>query len=144
MVGLEAGTDFVMHDGMVSRALVGLRFYDTFELAVGAKLMVHRGEQEEGEEEKHRVSWMAFARLAFNFDLDAHRIVSLPAGVDVGGGHAQIDVRALLGIRFRLADSFHLGIYPFNPTYTRFKDKSLKRKVGWWSFPTNVALTFGF
>ena len=63
---------------------------------------------------------------------------------DVGGGHALIHVRVNLGLRVRLTRWLHIGLYPFNPTYTHFKDDALKQDLAWWSFPTELELTFAF
>ena len=85
-------------------------------------------------------SWMGFFRLNWHCDLDARRRVALPIGADVGTGHSQVFVKVNLGLRIRLTSFMSLGIFPFNPTFTKFKDETLERKFGWWSFPTNFEL----
>lgn len=137
--GLEGGGDLLIRDGGTAQAMVGMRILDVLELGVGAHLLVHRGS---GVDEPHRASWMGVFRLNLHFDLDARRRVALPIGVDVGTGHATIYTRLNLGVRVRLTRHLSLGLYPFNPTYTAFKDDTLKRKFGWWSFPTTIDLSF--
>lgn len=139
-IGLvEGGADLMLQDGGNAQALVGIRILDVLELAAGAHLMIHRGASEEG---PHRTSWIGVFRLNLHFDIDAQRWVALPMGVDVGIGHATIYTRFNLGIRFRLTRRLSLGVYPFNPTYAEFKDTALKRKHGWWSFPSTIDLSF--
>jgi hypothetical protein len=143
---LETGSDLVLHDGLTSILLAGIRLYDVVEIAAGAKMLIHRGNEKRanGEKQDFRASWIAVARVLAHLDLGSRRRVALPIGIEGGLGHAQVDVRAILGIRFRLTDYLHLGIYPFNPAYTRFKDKKLKTKLGWWSFATTIDLTAAF
>ena len=84
--------------------------------------------------------------VVFSFNLhlalDSRRIVALPIGFDIGSGHSQIHVRGILGIRFRVLPWLNIGLYPFNPTYSRFTNDELKRKYQWWSFPTTIDLNF--
>lgn len=143
---LETGTDLVTHDGMTTTALVGMRLYDVLEISAGAKLLLHRGVELEpdGRKQELRTSWIALGRVVAHLDMDTKRRVALPIGFEIGAGHAQIDVRAVLGVRFRLTGYLHLGLYPFNPAYTRFEDEKLERKLGWWSFPTTMDLSFSF
>jgi hypothetical protein len=129
---------------MMATALAGIRLYDVFELSAGVKFLLHRGMEQEGEKQDFRTSWIALGRIAAHLDLDARRIVALPIGVEVGAGHAKIDIRAVWGIRFRLNDYLHLGLYPFNPSYTRFENEDLQRKLGWWSFPSTLDMSFAF
>jgi len=140
---VEGGSDLTMHDGGSVQALLGMRIYDTFELALGARMLVHRGTRT-NTPQKHRSSWMAVLRANFHLDLDANRRVALPLGVDIGTGQATVYVRMNFGLRVRLAQFLHLGLYPFNITYTRFKDDNLMRDYEWWSFPSSLDLMFSF
>lgn len=137
------GSDLVTHDSLSSAAFVGLRAYNAFELAVGARLYHHHGTRDPNAA-GYRTSWMAVLRVGAHLDLDARRRVALPIGLDVGGGHAMIHLRLNLGIRIRLTPWLHVGLYLFNPTYTHFKDETLKQDIAWWSFPTELELAFSF
>jgi len=140
LIGLvEGGGDLLIRDGGNAQALVGIRILDVLELAVGAHMMVHRGESQDG---PLSTSWIGVFRLNFHFDLDAKRRVALPIGFDVGLGHATFYARLNLGVRVRLTKRLSLGIYPFNPTYAEFKNTDLRRKSGWWSFPSTLDLSF--
>ncbi len=139
-IGLvEGGGDLLLQDGGTAQALVGMRILDVLELAAGAHLMIHRGERQDG---PHSASWMGVFRVNLHFDLGARRRVALPIGFDVGAGHATIYARLNLGIRVRLTKNLSLGVYPFNPTYAEFKNTDLRRKSGWWSFPSTIDLSF--
>ncbi len=137
------GTDLTTHDSLTSAAFVGLRAYDAFELALGARLYRHHGTRDDTPQ-SYQTSWMAVVRMGAHLDLDARRWVALPIGFDVGGGSAKFHLRINLGIRIRLTRWMHLGIYPFNPTYTHFKDETLKQDIAWWSFPTELELALTF
>jgi len=140
---VAVGTDLITHDSVNSVAFVGFRAFDAFELAVGARLYRHHGTRLSTHQE-YQTSWMAVLRIGAHLDLDARRWVALPIGVDVGTGHAMVHIRVNLGVRIRLTRWLHLGIYPFNPTYTHFKDDTLKQEIGWWSFPSDLELAFTF
>ncbi|MFH2009200.1 MAG: hypothetical protein ABI333_21605 [bacterium] len=140
---LEGGSDLTMHDGGSVQALLGLRIYDALELGLGARMLVHRGTRT-ATPQTHRSSWMAVLRVNAHLDLDANRRVALPLGFDVGTGQATVYVRMTFGLRVRVARFLHVGLYPFNPTYTRFKDDTLLRDYEWWSFPSSLDLLFTF
>ncbi|MFH2009032.1 MAG: hypothetical protein ABI333_20750 [bacterium] len=142
--GIEGGTDFLLTDGGNAGAFIGMRLADVVELGAGARMMVHRGAEEAAAGQRHHTSWIGFGRFNLHFDLDAARRVALPLGVDLGGGHASLYVRVNFGIRVRVARYVSLGLYPFNPTFAKFKDEALKRDNGWWSFPTNMDVAFAF
>jgi len=116
-----------------------MRILDVLELAAGAHLMIHRGEDQT---QDHRASWIGVFRLNLHFDVDARRRFALPLGFDLGAGQATFYARLNFGLRIRVTRRLSLGIYPFNPTYAQFKDTTLKRKTGWWSFPTTIDLSF--
>lgn len=139
-IGLvEGGADLLIRDGGSAQALVGMRILDVLELAAGAHMLVHRGESDASTQ---RTSWIGIFRLNLHFDLDARRRVALPIGFDLGAGHATFYARLNLGVRVRLTRRLSIGIYPFNPTYAEFKDTNLRRKTGWWSFPSTIDLSF--
>ncbi|MDY0000671.1 MAG: hypothetical protein RBU30_05210 [Polyangia bacterium] len=140
---IEGGGDLYYHDGGTFLAYAGLRFANVLELGGGALLLRHRGSETVTPQEL-RSSWMGFGRLLLHLDIDSARRVALPLGVDLGSGQSRIHVRTILGIRVRLWDQLSLGLYPFNPTYTQFKDNDLRRSVGWWSFPTTLELSYAF
>jgi hypothetical protein len=140
---LGIGSDLTTYDTLSSSAFLGFRAYDAFEMALGARLYRHRGTRATTPQDFQN-SWMAVLRLGAHLDLDARRWVALPIGVDVGGGTAQFHMRINLGIRIRVARWLHVGLYPFNPTYTHFKDETLKQNIAWWSFPTELELAFTF
>ncbi len=143
LASVSAGSDLVTHDSLSAAGFIGLRAYDAFELAIGARQYYHHGTREAAEE-RYQSSWMAVLRIGAHLDLDARRWVALPIGLDIGGGHAQLHIRMNLGIRIRLTRWMHLGLYPFNPTYTLFKDQALKQEIAWWSFPSELELAFTF
>jgi hypothetical protein len=142
LIGLvEGGSDLLLTDGGHVQALMGMRILDVLELAAGAHLMIHRGDPQT-QDQAHRASWIGVFRLNLHFDVDARRRVALPLGFDVGVGQATFYARLNFGVRVRLTRQLSLGIYPFNPTYAEFKDTTLRRTNGWWSFPTTIDLSF--
>lgn len=140
---MGGGSDLVTHDSVSSAGFIGLRAYNTFDLAIGARLYYHHGTRAAASPQ-YSTSWMAVLRIGAHLDLDPGRWVALPLGVDVGIGHALFHIRVNLGIRIRLTRWMHLGLYPFNPTYTLFEDKTLKQDIAWWSFPSELELSFTF
>ncbi len=93
-----------------------------------------------------RASYIGFGRVGLNIDLDAGRYVSVPISVDLGTGD-QVDRqwRINWGLRVRPLDWLWIGIYPFSPTHTVYReDKELRDRRAGWSFPSSVELGFSF
>lgn len=85
-----------------------------------------------------------FLRAGATFYLeDTHRI-GVPVLFDAGfGSNVAIETRIALGVRLRLFDSFMLGIYPFIPTYTRYRAPERYGDARW-TIPTAIETSFAF
>lgn len=120
-------------------ALVSFRFKDFFELGFGYRMLAPGAPSTS-------VYGMFLTRFDMLARLDAHRRLAIVVGDAFGGGgrvsfHEQVD----LGLRVRLWDDLALGLYPFNPTYTRWKEAEWNAlSTSRWSFPTRVELTASF
>ncbi|HEY3358461.1 MAG TPA: hypothetical protein VGQ83_34760 [Polyangia bacterium] len=141
---VEGGTDFSLGAGGTAAALAGIRVFDALELAGGVRLIAIPDEPGvSGSPVRSR--WLAFGRLLAHCDLDSERRVALPIGLDVGGGQAELHLRAVLGLRLRFWEGVSLGVYPYNPTFTSFADgRGERRSAGWFTFPTTTELSFTF
>jgi hypothetical protein len=141
---VEGGTDFSLGAGGTMAALVGLRLSDVVELGGGAR-MIATPEQPGVAGSPVRARWLAVGRFLLHCDVDSHRRVALPIGVDAGAGQAELHVRAVLGVRVRLWEDLWLGVYPYNPTYTSFADGlGYRSSAGWFTFPTTAEVSFAF
>lgn len=151
LVSADTATEVHRWTGIQSSVAVGLRFWDLFELSGGARylytpLVLVEGNRcidaagamcEARSSEPlplgQRSSWLGFARLDLNLDLDARRRVALRLGSEFGaGGAVQFQGRLNFGLRIRLTQTWFLGAFGFNPTYTRFgRDELLAPASGW-------------
>jgi len=88
---------------------------------------------------------LGFARVGIHAEIDARRRFAFPFSIDLGGGR---DVgfysRLNFGLRVRLDEDWALGLYAFNPTYTRYKAGSGLLDTPRWSFPSGIEATFVF
>ena len=92
----------------------------------------------------HRATF--FGYMGGNFTLDSGGWVSIPFGVDIGGGKdVKVFGRAKMGIRINPTNWLFVGVYPFNPTYSYIDSQAtaLSRRNEW-TFPTTLEVGFRF
>jgi len=141
---LEGGTDFTLARNATTAVALGLRFVDTLELAGGLRLIASP-DNPQSPTSPVDTSAVVFGRLILNLDVDSHRRVALPFGVDVGAGQADFHGRLVAGVRVRVYEGLSLGVYPFNPTFTAFAEDSRQRSdLGWFTFPTTAEVSYSY
>ncbi|MCA9672073.1 MAG: hypothetical protein KC503_41045, partial [Myxococcales bacterium] len=139
----ELGTQ--LHDaiGMTNAISVGMRINNIFELGGGVRYLVtERAAGNDGF--SHRATF--FGYMGGNFTLDSGGWVSIPFGVDIGGGKdVKVFGRAKMGIRINPTNWLFVGVYPFNPTYSYIDSQAtaLSRRNEW-TFPTTLEVGFRF
>jgi|GEM_PF-5926684 hypothetical protein len=139
---LGTGTDFRNGDQVQTDVQIGVRFLRTIELGAGARNIVSGTATRD---DKVSSNFVGFFHFGLNFELDAAQRVSIPIGFDVGkGGPVELHAKTLLGLRVRVHDRIHLGVYPFNPTYSRFENSHSYAQKSRWSFPTSLELSTNF
>ena len=139
------GTDFRETNGLSDSLTLGIRFAELFELGGGFRHMLVDHTPEGASKSQKDSSYLGFIRAGMHIDLDAGRYVAVPMSMDIGfGDPVRVQWRFNWGLRVRPADWLWIGIYPFSPTYTSYKDKSRLAAADKWSFPTSVELGFSF
>lgn len=92
-----------------------------------------------------RPDLLGFARVGIHAEIDAHRRFAFPFALDLGAGRdLAFYARLAFGLRVRIDDDWALGLYAFNPTYTRYKAGTAQLDAPRWSFPSGVEATFTF
>jgi hypothetical protein len=144
VAAVDGGSDFTLRASGTFGAFIGMRLSEVTEIGAGLRLNASP-EYPEDPNSRMRSSPIAFGRLVGHFDLDAARRVALPIGFDAGGGDAKGYVRLVLGIRIRVFDTFSIGLYPLNPTFTYFSDARRERDdTGWFGFPSTLEVVYTY
>ena len=138
------GADLRKPMGLCDSLTVGIRLAELFELGVGFRHMVIAHDSSSGDITRDS-SYAAFLRLGLHIDLMDSRFLAVPISVDLGlGDPFRSQWRLNWGFSARLTPWMSLGIYPFSPTYTVYKEDTRLANAPRWSFPTSVELAFTF
>ncbi len=142
----SVGSDLRSTDGLVDSLAIGVRFAELFELGGGFRhMLVDHPVFESPSEREKSSTYLGFLRAGLNIDLDAGRYVAVPISVDLGfGDAASLQWRLSWGLRVRPADWLWIGIYPFSPTYTKYRANKRLAIAERWSFPTSLEVGFAF
>ncbi len=138
------GADLRKPMGLSDSLTVGIRLAELFELGVGFRHMVIAHNTSSGDVTRDS-SYAAFLRVGLHIDLMDSRFLAVPVSVDIGlGDPFRSQWRLNWGFSARLTPWMSLGIYPFSPTYTVYKEDTRLANAPRWSFPTSVELAFTF
>lgn len=124
-------------------ASIVARFAEMAELGFG--VAYHQAVMQHEDERRTRESQLTgFLRAGATFYLDDTHRVGVPVLIDVGfGSDVAIETRIALGLRFRVFDSFMLGLYPAIPTYTRYRAPERYGDARW-TVPSAIETSFAF
>jgi hypothetical protein len=130
---IDFGTSLARHNSWSGNAVGLLRITDLFELGGGLGL-IGSG---------NHVDRVYLGRVGLHAELDARRHFAVPFSIDLGGSSTvAFHARLNLGLRVRIIDGLSIGLYPFNPTYTRIKNPS--ECAPHWAFASTVETSFTF
>ena len=137
-LAVQSGVDLAQPDGATSGVRLGLRFVELLELSCGLhhfvahlepeRATVHDGMVRLGAGVSPRLFWRVEGYL----------------GGSIGFGLRAISHQASLvaGLRVRLTPRWRVGIFPFNPTYSRYRVEEVLARRRSWTFPTTVQLSY--
>jgi len=142
---VEGGADLTSEGEATFGFGAGIRMFNLLELVGGARALDATGGGATPQETSAGARWVGFGRLVLAFELDPWRRISLPIGVEGGGGQSDVYGRAVYGARVRIWNEVTLGLYPFNVTYDSYAAPNRPHDAhGILGFPTTAELSFNF
>ena len=139
----SAGTELVRFGGYAGAVYAGLRIRNAFEFGGGVRHLVTRATR--SAEDELRSNFVGFGRLGAHLFVDNSHICAIALSADVGAGQeVGFHLKLNAGLRFQIGTALMVGIFPFSPSFFRYKESSTFAGAMRWTFPTNLEVGFNF
>ena len=137
------GSDLVRANGMTASLVAGARVSEALDFGGGLRLSLDPESLTAGGE--RHLSVIGFGRFGTHLDLDNAKRFAIALSVDVGAGSNVVVHGSLnFGLRFAPIPNLNIGLLPFNPTFTLFKEGPPLEGRKYWTFPSSVEVGFNF
>ncbi len=141
MAQAAGGGDLAQLESPSASVLVGLRLREVIDIGGGFRELVTTVPSGSAS----LPCFIGVGRLGVHLPLDTAEIFAIPFSVDAGAGQNVLyHLKLNLGLRVRLPYRFSVGLMPFNPTFTAFKETGPMAGARKWTFPTTLEVGFSY
>ncbi len=141
MAQTAGGGDLAQLESPSASVLVGLRLREVIDIGGGFRELVTTVPSGSAS----LPCFIGVGRLGVHLPLDTAEIFAIPFSVDAGAGQNVLyHLKLNLGLRIQLPYRFSVGLMPFNPTFTAFKETGPMVGARKWTFPTTLEVGFSY